>query len=76
MFLPLNVQAAAKHRTDDDWVVDDAMMSVKRSRMKDEKEKRKSRNSLIKGTLNRMRNHLQPLTPLKKWFIFAISINN
>uniref|UniRef100_A0A0R3RLC8 Protein kinase domain-containing protein n=1 Tax=Elaeophora elaphi TaxID=1147741 RepID=A0A0R3RLC8_9BILA len=45
------VRAAAKHRTDDDWVVDDAMMSVKRSRMKEEKETRRSRKNLIKGTL-------------------------
>ncbi|KAL4003566.1 hypothetical protein ACH3XW_8140 [Acanthocheilonema viteae] len=46
------VKAAAKHRTDDDWVVDDAMMSVKRSRMREEKEKRKNRDSLIKGFTN------------------------
>ncbi|CAG9536480.1 unnamed protein product [Cercopithifilaria johnstoni] len=45
------VKAAAKHRTDDDWVVDDAMMSVKRSRIREEKEKRKSRHNLIKGAL-------------------------
>ncbi|VDN23488.1 unnamed protein product [Gongylonema pulchrum] len=41
---------AAKHRVDDDWVVDDAMMSVKRSRRAEEKEDRKIRNDLIRVT--------------------------
>lgn len=51
IFLFLNLQAAAKHRTDEDWVVDDAMMSVKRSRMREEKEERRNRNNLIKREL-------------------------
>ncbi|VDK71105.1 unnamed protein product [Onchocerca ochengi] len=43
------VKAAAKHRADEDWVVDDMMMAVKRSRKNEEKERRRSRNNLIKG---------------------------
>lgn len=47
--LPFNVKAVAKHRTDDDWTVDDAMLSVKRSRMGETNEQRRNRNNLIKG---------------------------
>ncbi|EJD75617.1 hypothetical protein LOAG_17262 [Loa loa] len=42
------VKAAAKYRMAEDWIVDDAMMSVKRSRMREAKEQRRNRNNLIK----------------------------
>ncbi|VDN07282.1 unnamed protein product [Thelazia callipaeda] len=38
---------AAKHRTNEDWILDDAMMSVKRSRKAEEKEERRIRNDII-----------------------------
>ncbi|MCP9259627.1 hypothetical protein DINM_002560 [Dirofilaria immitis] len=43
-----NIKTAKKHRADEDWVVDDAMMAVKRTRKREEKEKRRSRSNLIK----------------------------
>ncbi|EJW87955.1 hypothetical protein WUBG_01130 [Wuchereria bancrofti] len=46
------VKAAAKHRTEEEWVIDDAVMSIKRSRMREEKEQKRNRNSLIKGSTN------------------------
>ncbi|VIO91347.1 Uncharacterized protein BM_BM10685 [Brugia malayi] len=44
-------KAAAKHRMEEEWVIDDAVMSIKRSRMGEEKEQKRNRNSLIRGKL-------------------------
>ncbi|VDN91655.1 unnamed protein product [Brugia pahangi] len=44
-------KATAKHRMEEEWVIDDAVMSIKRSRMGEEKEQKRNRNSLIRGKL-------------------------
>uniref|UniRef100_A0A915Q1H7 Uncharacterized protein n=1 Tax=Setaria digitata TaxID=48799 RepID=A0A915Q1H7_9BILA len=44
-----SAKAVVKHRLDDDWVVDDAVMAIKRSRKIEEKMKRRDRDKLIKG---------------------------
>lgn len=40
---------AAKQKVDDDWSVDDAMLSVKRSKKNEEREERRDRAALIRG---------------------------
>ncbi|KHN75054.1 CWF19-like protein 2 -like protein [Toxocara canis] len=49
---PHRWKAAAERKTDDDWLVDDAMMSLKRRRKHEERDEAKKRHKAVKGLIS------------------------